>query len=172
MHLDQMIDTAPISFGLGRVLPIYYRGSVYHDHRSLYRAAQSKPRMQINGFRSRLIRYHMLWGALDDAAVEHCLFDGSHKFDIGGILYEIRQQSTGLLYFGITDCLILRLRAHVTYSSRSTAYLHQQIKAFGARDFSVREVARMRCRRKNLLEMERAMIMHHNTVWPNGLNAI
>lgn len=172
MNIAHMITITPMSFGLGRVLPLCYRGNLYHDHRSLYQAAQSKPRMQLSGFRSRLIRYHMLWGALDDAAVEHCLYDSSHKFDIGGILYEIRQQSTGLLYYGITDCLILRLRAHILYSNRSTAFLHQQITAFGIRDFFVREVARMRCSRDDLLEMERAMIVHRDTVWPNGLNAI
>jgi hypothetical protein len=114
----------------------------------------------------------MLWGALDDAAVEHCLYDRSHKFDIGGILYEIRQQSTGLLYYGITDCLILRLRVHIAYSTRSTFYLHQQIKTFGASDFFVRHVTKMRCKKANLLEIEHAMIVCHNTAWPNGMNGV
>jgi hypothetical protein len=171
MKLSIMIGATPRSFSLKPVMPIYYRGLCFSDYRLLYRASPRKPSVTIGGFRSRLIRYYRLWGDLDEVAVEHCLFDRNHKFDIGGIVYMIRQQSTGLRYYGITDSLLCRMRAHVNYSTNSNAHLHRQIKTCGIVDFDVHEVAKVYDRR-TLLDLERHLILSRNTLWPCGLNAV
>jgi len=96
----------------------------------------------------------------------------THNFDIGGVIYKIIQRSSGRIYFGITDCAELRLPSHFKHRNEPTARLHQEIMSNGVEDFIASEIARLKCSRKTLREIERALIRMHNTIWPGGLNSI
>lgn len=157
-------------FGVRQAFPIHVYGKLYLDWRSLYSDAPRRTPMSRQGFKGRIVRYYRLWGALDEEAVEHCLFDPHHKFDIGGVVYRIKCSITGLAYYGISDSPDVRVDSHSKARSCSSIKLYQHIERFGWKNMDVEEVTRLKCTRENLLKIERALINLDDTLWPNGLN--
>ena len=157
-------------FGIRQAFPIFAYGKLYLDWLPLYLDAPRKTPMSRGGFRGRIIRYYRLWGALDQKAVEYCFFDPHHRFDIGGVIYRITCEVTGLMYYGISDNPDVRIDTHSKGKAGSTIRLYQHIEKYGWQNMAVEEVARLKCTRAHLLKIERALIKLDDTPWPNGLN--
>lgn len=88
----------------------------------------------------------------------------------GGIIYRIRQRSTGRCYFGLTSLpLAERWRTHLLASENPVYPLHAEINRSGAEDFQITEVDRADTD-EALANLEKKWIREHNTVWPHGLN--
>lgn len=172
-----MSDTFTFNFSKGsysvqKAFPIRFYGKTYLDHVSLFRNAPQRPAVTQGGFKSRITRLYNLWGALSQADVEQCMFDRLHKFDIGGIIYQIVHADSGLTYFGITDNPVGRIKCHMKSRMAPSVCLHVHVKKYGITAFDIKEFARLRCPRDRLIEIERALIHEYGTIWPNGLNMI
>lgn len=88
----------------------------------------------------------------------------------GGIIYRVRQISSGKLYFGLTSMpLAERWRMHCSASEEPVYPLHLEMKRAGIADFEIEQVDSA-CSDQALAALEKEWILKHDCIWPKGLN--
>lgn len=145
-------------------------GELYTDARDVYRNAPNEPRISEQGFKGRIRKRFKLVGYLTPDFIEHALFTGTLGYEGGGGIYVARQKSTGLLYYGISQCPEERIESHLLYYSRRKYRLHVAMADAGPDDFTFEIIFQGDILRANLRMIERALILSAGSLWPNGFN--
>lgn len=149
-----------------------YWGRECRTYADVYNAAPFRPAVTLGGFVRRLRQRASFVGKVEPSWVERALKEPKHKYNGGGVVYEIVQLSTGRKYIGITDDPVQRRKAHFRgYASKSDR-LHKEMAKAGPGDFEFWIVFSCDCPRHVLKRIERALIIGEDTIWPNGLNSL
>ncbi|WP_367575561.1 GIY-YIG nuclease family protein [Aliisedimentitalea sp. MJ-SS2] len=146
-------------------------GKFFTDLSDVYCSSPHKPAVSEQGFKGRVRKRNLVMGYVSQDCLLRALLSTRLRYEGGGGIYLIRQKSTGLKYYGRSDCPTERIRSHMKHFHGGACRLQREMQKAGLDDFEFVILFQGDVTREHLCLIERALIWYEDTIWPNGLNS-